>query len=71
MKKLVMTNKCTSVVGHFDGHGGALSWECQQHVGNTLVTCQNVANFGLTCALVPTQKLSRHKNFVSGITNKL
>jgi hypothetical protein len=24
MTKLTMTNKCTSVVGYFDGHGGAL-----------------------------------------------
>jgi hypothetical protein len=24
MAKSLMTNKCTSVVGHFDGHGGAL-----------------------------------------------
>jgi hypothetical protein len=23
MTKLTMTNECTSVVGHFDGHGGA------------------------------------------------
>jgi hypothetical protein len=36
--------------------GGQLSWECQQHVGNMLAMCQNVADFGLTCVLVPTQK---------------
>jgi hypothetical protein len=24
MTKLTMTNKCISVIGHFDGHGGAL-----------------------------------------------
>jgi hypothetical protein len=31
MAKLSMTNKCTSVVGHFDGHGGApgqYKWHC-------------------------------------------
>jgi hypothetical protein len=36
MTKLTMTNKCTSVVGHFDGHGGALGqyrWHCpMRHV---------------------------------------
>ncbi len=36
MKKLTMTNKCTSVVGHFNGHGGVpgqYRWHClMQHV---------------------------------------
>ncbi len=40
---------------------------CWQHVA----ACQNVANFGSTCMLVPTQKSTRHKNFESEITNKL
>jgi hypothetical protein len=34
--KATMTNKCTTVVGHFDGHGGApmqYRWHCpMQHV---------------------------------------
>jgi hypothetical protein len=48
-----------------------LSWQCWQHVGNMLATCQKVAKFGSTCMLVPTQKVPRHKNFASEITNKL
>jgi hypothetical protein len=31
MANLLMTNKCTSIVGHFDGHGGApgqYRWHC-------------------------------------------
>ncbi len=34
----------------------ALSWECWQHDGNMLPTCQNVTDFGSTCVLMPTQK---------------
>jgi hypothetical protein len=48
-----------------------LSWVCWQHVGNTSATCQNAANFGLTCVSVPTPKSPRHKNFESEITNIL
>jgi hypothetical protein len=29
-KEAAMMNKCTSIVGHFDGHGGALE-QCRQH----------------------------------------
>ncbi len=40
--KLSMTNKCTSVVGHFDVHGGALGqyrqhrlmWHVQGYLGS-------------------------------------
>ncbi len=53
------------------GNPVRLSWECRQHVGDTSATCQNVANFWSTCVSVPTQKLPRRKNFVSGITSKL
>ncbi len=42
MEKLSMTNKCTSVVGHFDGQGGALGqyrrhrpmWHVQGYLGS-------------------------------------
>jgi hypothetical protein len=48
-----------------------LSWQCWQHVDNTLETRQKVTKFGSTFVLVPTQKGPRHKNFASEITNKL
>ncbi len=34
-----------------------LSWQCRQHVGDTLATCQKVAKFGSTCMSMPTQKV--------------
>ncbi len=57
------TNKLSSIED--------LSWQCRKHVGDTLATCQKVAKFGSTCMSVPTQKVPRHKNFASEITDKL
>jgi hypothetical protein len=51
--------------------GPHLSWVCRQYDGNRSVTCQNVAKLGSTCVSVLTQKVPRHKNFASKITNKL
>ncbi len=48
-----------------------LSWQCQQHVGDTSATCQKVAKFGSTCNFLPTQKVPQHKNFALEITDKL
>jgi hypothetical protein len=48
-----------------------LSWQCWQHVGDTLAMRQKVAKFGSTCMSVPTQKVPQHKNFALEITNKL
>ncbi len=65
----------TTEDAEFYGRGGGveahLSWQCQQHVGDMLATCQKVTKFGSTCMSVPTQKVPRHKNFASEITDKL
>jgi hypothetical protein len=61
----------TTEDAEFYGRGGGLEDTLAGIVGDMSATCRKVNKFGSTCVLVPTQKVPRHKNFTSEITDKL